>query len=297
MIINKLTIGIKQFIPLVVGCCFTLSALAQQGEVVDDENPVRYVYMGNLEYTSPKVTVASLLTGALQKKVSTQNENYMPALREALLKGVSNARRLVIKEETPEEPMETFIAHADGKCFLLEGTVSSLETGTVLPDKLKDANKASYYGRAVFDIHLKDLQTNEIFLSHHFERESSSYSYYSSAEKALENAIQWANASVTEYLDYVFPLRGCVLEKSLEKKDKMKQVYINLGTNWNVHEDQRFGVYVVGSVAGRETKREIGRLKVEEVLGFDISLCKVSKGGKEIKNAMDSGAMVVVQSE
>ena len=58
----------------------------------------------------------------------------------------------------------------------------------------------------------------------------------------------------------------------------------------------RFTVYVLGNVAGRETKKEIGRLKVNEVLGEDISLCKVQKGGKDIKAALDEGKQVVAIS-
>ena len=87
-----------------------------------------------------------------------------------------------------------------------------------------------------------------------------------------------------------------IVERGSEKKDKQKEVYIDAGSSTRTHEDMRFTVYVVGNVAGRETKKEIGRLKVNEVLGEDISLCKVQKGGKDIKAALDEGKQVVAIS-
>ena len=50
------------------------------------------------------------------------------------------------------------------------------------------------------------------------------------------------------------------------------------------------------SIAGREAKSQIGKLKIEAVEGDDISRCKVQSGGKEIKAALDAGQKLVVMS-
>ena len=48
-------------------------------------------------------------------------------------------------------------------------------------------------------------------------------------------------------------------------------------------------------VAGKTLYSEIGRVKVEEVQGDDMSLCKVTKGGVEIQKAdQDKKKMVVI---
>ena len=57
-----------------------------------------------------------------------------------------------------------------------------------------------------------------------------------------------------------------------------------------------FNVYTVLTVADKEAKKEIGRLKITEVMGDDISLCKVTKGGVEIKQNIDSGATLLITS-
>lgn len=102
--------------------------------------------------------------------------------------------------------------------------------------------------------------------------------------------------SLTKYTKAAFTVKGHILEKGLEKKDKLKQVYIDLGRNWGTAEGQHFNVYVMGMVAGRETKREVGRLKVESVEGEEISLCKVQKGGDDIKKVLEAGKILVVES-
>ena len=52
-------------------------------------------------------------------------------------------------------------------------------------------------------------------------------------------------------------------------------------------------VYSVKTIAGRYARKELGKLKITDVMGDDISLCKVTSGGKNIKAALDEGQQVV----
>ena len=75
---------------------------------------------------------------------------------------------------------------------------------------------------------------------------------------------------------------------------KQKTVYIDLGTSLSAYKGQQFDVYSVKEIAGKEARIEIGRLKVEEVLGEELSLCKVTKGEKEIKTYVDKIAASLI---
>ena len=55
-------------------------------------------------------------------------------------------------------------------------------------------------------------------------------------------------------------------------------------------------VYQVKTIAGREAKSQIGKLRIEAVEGDDISRCKVQSGGKDIKECIDNGEKLVVMS-
>ena len=61
-------------------------------------------------------------------------------------------------------------------------------------------------------------------------------------------------------------------------------------------EGTHFTVYVIGSIGGKETRRQIGRLKVNAVEGDEVSRCKVVSGGKDIKTALDAGQGLLIIS-
>lgn len=90
--------------------------------------------------------------------------------------------------------------------------------------------------------------------------------------------------------------RASVLEGARDKKDKQKEVYIDLGAREGAYKGLHMGVYTVKTVAGKEAKKQIGKLKIEEVQGDDISLCKVQSGGRDIKSALDNGETLVIET-
>ena len=73
-------------------------------------------------------------------------------------------------------------------------------------------------------------------------------------------------------------------------------MYIDLGSSEGAYKGLHMGVFIVKTIAGREARQQIGKLKVETVLGDDISLCKVQSGGKEIKKAIEAGEQLLVIS-
>ena len=87
-----------------------------------------------------------------------------------------------------------------------------------------------------------------------------------------------------------------IIEGSTTKKDKQKEVYIDLGKAEGAFEGLHMYVYQVKKIAGREAKSQIGKLKIEAVEGDDISRCKVQSGGKDIKAAFDRGDAIVAIS-
>lgn len=72
-------------------------------------------------------------------------------------------------------------------------------------------------------------------------------------------------------------------------------MYISLGSAHGVGSKARFKVFELRTVAGRNSRKEIGELKVSAVEGEDLTLCDVVKGGKEIKAAMDAQQKIEVE--
>lgn len=130
--------------------------------------------------------------------------------------------------------------------------------------------------------------------SHTFNLSESDLSWLGSNEKAISNALEYLSSKVSSYYNKVFPLYASIVEAGEAKKDKQKEVYIDLGAADGVYKGLQFDVFLVKTIAGKEAKTEIGRLKIEEVEGDDISLCKVKKGGDKTKNALDEGLTLLM---
>ena len=65
-----------------------------------------------------------------------------------------------------------------------------------------------------------------------------------------------------------------------------------LPTNQSVCIDTKKDIQeLIGDICGKSHERFRN-----EIMGEDVTLCKVSKGGKDIKNAIDSGVELAVKS-
>ena len=235
-------------------------------------------------------TIASATAGVA---TDTHHEDKVPAVNAAVQTALKHIRRL--------NQVDALMENEAG--YLLTGNITNLtttsktEVHTSKDSKGKEIKKTSVRYDAVAEVSLtiKDVLSGSTS-TQTFRATAYSDEAAATAEKTLTTAINRLKAKIVLYYNNMFPTQANIVERGSEKKDKQKEVYIDTGSSTRTHEDMRFTVYVVGNVAGRETKKEIGRLKVIEVLGEDISLCKVQKGGKDIKAALDEGKQVVVIS-
>ena len=101
------------------------------------------------------------------------------------------------------------------------------------------------------------------------------------------------SGQITRFYNRYFPLSAFIIERGNEKKDKQQEVYIDLGGQHGAYSGMHLTVYSVKTIAGRYARKELGKLKIKDVMGDDISLCKVTSGGKNIKAALDEEQMVV----
>lgn len=168
-----------------------------------------------------------------------------------------------------------------GAQFIITGQVSSMTAAY----KSKDG-KGHYDGSVSYTLKVINAKNGTLVGTKTFQHSGLTGGTGANKEEAIANTITYAVHSMRDFVDEYFKMEGTILEVNSEKKGKAEEVYINLGTMHGVKDAQKFTVYVVREVAGREAKREIGRLTVKAVEGDDISLCKVQKGGEEIMKAI-----------
>ena len=284
---------------LTIALTFVLSAVGVSAQD-NGLNPVYKVQLTDITYqkneVKKKVTVGkvlSVMADVVEGRVTDiNNEEYIPLARNRVMEGLTHVRRLQVVEDSEA---------SDAKYQVSAVLTDIAATRKVKAYDRKDSKgreyteTKTYYGAiASVALHFTNLQTGEVTTSTLSGR-CSVYSLARSADEAIRSALDELSDNIYEYYNECYPIRANIIERGIEKKDKTKELYIDVGSRF-IGEDIHFDVFVVGQVAGRETRKQIGRIRVRETLGDDISLCKVQKGGKEIKAAFDRGDAIVAIS-
>lgn len=277
---------------------FLLVTMALSAYGQENRNVVYKVMTGDFAYTAgeKKNSVGNVL-GAIAEamvtgKTSQQQSQYADAVRASVVSGLSNVMRfrtiegdIMLNNPTSDEP-----------AFYADGTITNISTVTKTEPSTKKGAPANQYYRCLISvtINLKNANDDAVENSHTFSITDSDLSWLGSTEKAVNDALERLTRKVTDYYNGLFPLYASIIEAGEVKKDKQKEVYIDLGAAHGAYKGMQFNVYLVKTVAGRESRSEIGRLKIEEVQGDDLSLCKVTRGGDKIKDALQNDASLVV---
>lgn len=273
-------------------------ALSAYGQA--DRNVVYKVATGDFAYTAGKMknSVGNVL-GAIAEamvtgKTSQQQSQYADAVRASVVSGLSNVRRFRTIEAD-------YILHrpaSDEQAFYVDGTIANISTVTKTEPSTTKGAPANQYHRCLISVtvNLKDAHDDTVENSHTFSITDSDMSWLGSTDKAVSDALERLTAKVADYYNAIFPLHASIIEAGEVKKDKQKEVFIDLGAANGAYKGVQFDVFLVKTVAGKEARTMIGRLKIEEVQGDEISLCKVTKGSDKIKNALDQGQTLMITS-
>ncbi|MBR6276210.1 MAG: hypothetical protein IKR31_04670 [Prevotella sp.] len=288
----------------VLCCAITVSAQEdgeRQSSAQTDRNRTYRITLGNVQYAhhnekmSAGEAVGKVLTGVLTGQASVQATKYEEDVKNAIIKGLSGAHRYRYNDGL----LQVGDIVEDGN-FVADAIITNIQAKSSSHTwKDKDGKTqvtTNYTGVCEAMLTLKDAKTGEVIANPTFGGSGMSSSSYSDSDKAVRDAIGRLSNRITEWLNKFRPLQANIIEGSTAKKDKQKEVYIDLGSSEGAYEGLHMGVYIIKTVAGREAKSQIGKLKIEAVEGDDISRCKVQSGGKEIKAAIDAGEKLKVIS-
>ena len=274
-------------------CCISIAS-AQE-----DRNQIYNITLGNVQYAhhdekmSTGEVVGKVLAGVLTGQTSVQATKYEEDVKNAIIKGLSGAYRfryndgLLRINDVAEEGnlvVDAFITNIQTK--------SSSRTWKDKDDKTHVTT--NYTGVCEVMLTMKDAKTGEVIANPTMGGWGLSSSSYDTEDKAIRDAIERLSNHITTWLNKYRPLEAKIIEGATSKKDKQKEVYIDLGSNEGAFVGLHMGVFAVKTIAGREAKSQIGKLKIQAVEGDDISLCKVQSGGKDIKAALDAGQQLRV---
>ena len=275
---------------------FALALFMALPMMAQDENALKNVNVGELSYTmkeEPKSnlgTVVGAVLDVLSDQQTTEQPGYVDAVRASVIAALGNVRRFVVTDGFQVQPN-------DETNILIDGVVNYISTTRELRLASNKKDKIpQFYAQISLTINLKDPATGTVINSQVFDVNRTGWSWYNSSDTAIKEALEGLRKKVEKYYNTAYPYTANILERGVEKKDKQKELYIDLGASHGMRTGTHFTVYILGSIGGKETRKQIGRLKVTSVEGDEVSLCKVSSGGKDIKAALDAEQKLLIIS-
>lgn len=276
--------------------CCAMPISAQAGR-----NQAYRITLGNVQYAhhdeklSAGDAVGKILTGVLTGQTSVQATKYEEDVKAAIIKGLSGAYRFRYNDGLLQ--IDDVAEEGNLVVDALIINIQAKSSSHSWKDKDGKTQVNTYYtGVTEVMLTLKDAKTGEVMANPTMKGQGSTTSSFSTSDQAVRDAIGKLSNRITVWLNNYRPLQANIIEGAAAKKDKQKEVYIDLGSSEGAFEGLHMGVYIVKTVAGREAKSQIGKLKIVAVEGDDISRCKVQSGGKDIKAAIDGGEKLLVIS-
>ncbi len=277
-------------------CCIT-TVMAQDAQ--EGRNQIYNITLGLVQYAhhnekmSTGEAVGKVLAGVLTGQTSVQATKYEEDVKNAIIKGLSGAYRFRYNDGL----LRIDDIAGDGN-LLVDALITNIQTKSSSRTwKDKDDKThvtTTYTGICEVMLTVKNAKTGEVIANPTMGGWGLSSSSYDTDEKAIRDAIERLSSHITTWLNKYRPLEANIIEGAAAKKDKQKEVYIDIGSSEGAFVGLHMGVFVVKNVAGREAKSQIGKLKILALEGDDISRCKVQSGGKDIKAALDAGLQLRV---
>lgn len=239
---------------------------------------------------------------------SSIGTNWVTNLRNNVMEGILKTGRVQVIDITtlkdlPKEQQDRLAKIKElGVDVLLEGHYNSLDCQA----KTKDG-KTHYETASDFNLTLKNTETGEIIGTQNFKN-----TWYSgeTAEESVTSALKEAIDDMRKFVDNNFKMEAII--KALDQvhpKKGAKTVYISVGSDAGVRVGgggidsvlngsaaNMFDVFQEVMIANEPVAKKIGTLKAKEVMGANLTLCTVTKGGVEIQKAFEQNIKLTVVS-
>ncbi|WP_455635893.1 hypothetical protein [Parabacteroides sp.] len=242
-------------------------------------------------------------------------QKYTDAIRNNVIQGLIESKRLMVKDIKSDQQFQAEWAKRGEDSSISEEEygfqiLRNLNARWVIGGnitRVEAVKKDTYYSATILiSLDIIDVATGTIKTQESLSSELSiieiggNSTTGSTEDEALSNAAKVFTNRAKTFAENNFELLGAILEVSSEKKGKAEEVYIDLGESSGVKEGDAFEVFESRIIAGRQSKKKIGELKVKAVEGDDLALCKVTKSGDVILQkiqALGEGEQLQIESK
>jgi len=206
-----------------------------------------------------------------------------------------------IKEGAMAHPLFVAYEGSEAASHLSEGgvIVSAVITDIYTQsDIVAGVNAGSNnWAKVKFQLTLTDAATKQEIASTKLDSKDYGDYYIRDVTAAENNVINQGVAYATyKFLLAQYPLVVEVLDKGYEKESgKLKSIYIGMGQKENTQKNWELLIVKASDLVnnGQGKQQRIGRVRVSEVQGDDVSICRIKSGEDEIKAAIEKGEKLV----
>lgn len=264
---------------LIVACLLVLGCVFAQ----DDAAKKKVLFVDYITYTagigsSYPTMLKNAIIGGIQQ---TGRLNIIDAELEPSLKGEEERRSS--EAAMGDTKSRTEQIKKLGADYIMQIHVTQMEAAK----KKYDDGSVYYEGLINFTLSVMKTADGTILVSKPFSYADFNAKSGDTPDAAVVATTDFIKISMNKFVNENFKVESKIVAIEKAGKKGAETVYINCGTAAGIEKAQLFDVFMVKEVAGRKVRTNVGQLEVLEVQGEDMALCKVKKGGAEIKKAND----------
>ena len=233
----------------------------------------------------------------LGKVSGNVNSQWTTKLKSSILQGLTSTGRLDVVDGASLNGLSSTTSEAllqlkeAGAQYYLE---ANLETLTTSSEYVSSASKTQYKAKLEYTYQLFDVSTGAVISN----KKNSHYgTSYDGSDAAIADSFGLVDNDIVSMVNNVFRVTAEIKAiNETHPKKGIKSVYLGAGSANGVSKGNIFEIFKVMDVAGEKITVKIGEMKVVEVKSANLSLCNVTKGGKELQDAMDNEIPVQLTS-
>ncbi len=176
---------------------------------------------------------------------------------------------------------------------ILKGSIDNISVRRGEQTDINGVKRIVYRATATYTLSIINAANGTLEKQENFESIGSGETEAAAASASLEIS----QKPLERFINNVYKVQGKIEEIEANDGKKAKSVYVNLGSNDGIAKGKKLEVSKEITIAGKKSNKLIGEVTVTEVMGENISLCKVNKGGEEILTEFNKGTTLPVKTK
>ena len=233
----------------------------------------------NAQYTTEKYTVA----------IADFTGYYTEEMFSACLAAMPICRVTAINWNDVAETNK-----ADEVDFIITANIGEVATEQKTGTQLLTGAEYTYYSCKVnYTLVMTDAKTDKIVAT----RNSFFTNTDQDPDKAATGCLKFSDQDLRRLVDNGCHIKVPIATLQDVKKNKAQTAIIDAGPNIGICEGLYFDIQVESEISGRTFYKTIGAAKVKEVLSDELTICEITKGGKDVVTYINEGSTLILSSK